>query len=72
MWPVSDRCDNVLALTGLSVGLSAATRGKVSFRGQPISPGKVFAAAQNVAAGAVPNEDETAVAEDEEGVSSAA
>ena len=36
-------------LTGLSVGLSAATKGTVSFRGQPISPGKVFAAAKNVA-----------------------
>jgi energy-coupling factor transport system ATP-binding protein len=36
-------------LTGLSVGLSAATRGTVSFRGQPVSAGKVFAAAQNVA-----------------------
>ena len=36
-------------LTGMSVGLSAATKGTVSFRGQPISPGKVFAAAKNVA-----------------------
>ena len=36
-------------LTGMSVGLTAATKGTVRFRGQPISPGKVFAAARNVA-----------------------
>jgi energy-coupling factor transport system ATP-binding protein len=36
-------------LTGLSAGLGRPTAGSVRFRGRPISSGKVFAAARNVA-----------------------